>query len=82
MKELLKLVNIWVRNDENIKRMFFYGTPCINQIIIIIIIEIAGLMSILTLTTVSVHGKAMSQRYLQFMLLSVCCKPLFILAAL
>ena len=29
VKELLKSVNIWVRNDENIKRMFFYGTQCI-----------------------------------------------------
>jgi len=28
MKKLLKLVNISVRNDENMKRMFFYGTPC------------------------------------------------------
>jgi len=22
------MVNIWVRNDENMKRMFFYGIPC------------------------------------------------------
>jgi len=28
VKELLKSVNIWVRNDENMKRMFFYGTQC------------------------------------------------------
>ena len=26
MKELLKSVNIRVRNDQNMKRMFFYGT--------------------------------------------------------
>jgi len=30
VKELLKSVNIWVRNDENTKRMFFMEHPVIN----------------------------------------------------
>jgi len=29
VKELLKLVSIWVRNDYNMKRMFFYLTPLV-----------------------------------------------------